>query len=290
MRVAVIGSSGQLGTDVSRACSEAGHHVILLSHDQIEVTDQDSVRDTLRRHCPETVVNCAAYVRVDEAQEDSEAAFRVNALGALYVAQACADLNAFCIYISTDYVFDGEKAEPYTEEDTPRPINVYGASKLAGEYLVRQACPQSLIVRVASLFGKTGARGKGGNFIETVLSKAKAGERLSVVYDTHISPTYARDAAEAIVKLAELDSQRIVHFANSTSGMCTWYLLAKKATELCCLDVPVEPVSSDADSRRATRPRNSALDSTRAATLLGHPLPHWEVALKRYLEEKGHLG
>jgi len=289
VKIAVIGSAGQLGADVSRAFSDAEHLVIPLSHDSIEVTDQDSVRETLRYHRPETVVNCAAYVRVDQAEEDSETAFRVNALGALYVARVCAEINAFCIYISTDYVFDGEKAGPYTEDDTPRPINVYGASKLAGEYLVRQACPRSVIVRVASLFGKTGANGKGGNFIETILSKAKAGERLRVVNDACISPTYTCDAAAAIVRLLEQVSPSFVHVTNSTSGVCTWYLLAKKAIELCCLNVSIEPVSSDAYSRRAARPRNSALDSRRAAKLIGHPLPDWEDALKRYLKEKGYL-
>lgn len=290
MKTAVIGSAGQLGTDLCRAFSDAAHHVIPLSHDSVEVTDQYSVRKALWHYRPDIVVNCAAYVQVDRAEDDVETVFRVNAIGALNVARACAELGALCIYISTDYVFDGEKGGPYTEDDTPRPINVYGTSKLAGEYLVRKACPTSVIVRVASLFGKSGARGKGSSFIETILAKARAGECLKVVSDIHISPTYSRDAAVAIVKLAKQDSPSVVHVANSTAGGCTWYLLARRATELCRLDATIEPVSADTYPSRAARPRNSALNGRRVAELLGHPLPDWEDALKRYLEEKGHLG
>ena len=288
VKVAVIGSAGQLGADVSRAFGDAGHDVIPLSHSGIEVTDPDSVQKTLWHHRPEFVVNCAAYVRVDEAEDDVEAAFRVNAFGALNVARVCADLGALCIYISTDYVFDGEKAEPYTEEDTPGPMSVYGASKLAGEYLVRQACPKWMIVHVASLFGRTGARGMGGNFIETIVAQARAGAHLKVVNDTRISPTYSRDAAAAIVGLANQATPGVVHV--TSSGSCTWYELAQKAIELCRLETSIEPVSSDAYLRRTARPRKSALNNGRAAKVLGAPLPHWEDALHRYFQEKGHLG
>jgi dTDP-4-dehydrorhamnose reductase len=200
----------------------------------------------------------------------------------------CAELDALCIYVSTDYVFDGEKTQPYTEEDPPRPINVYGTSKLAGEYLVRQTCPRWTIVRVASLFGNSGARAKGGNFIDSILAQAKSGSRLRVVNDTRISPTYALDAALAIVHLAQQATSGIVHVTNS--GFCTWYELAKKVTELCRFEVSIEPVSSDAFPRRAARPRNSALNNTWAEKVIGAPVPAWEDALDRYLRCKGHIG
>ena len=288
MRVAVIGSAGQLGTEVYQAFCAAGHDVLPLSHAEIEVTDPASVRKALRPDRAEIAVNCAAYVRVDEAEDDGESAFRVNALGALNVARVCRELNALCVYLSTDYVFDGEKAKPYTEMDSPRPINVYGASKLAGEYLVRQACSKWTIVRVASLFGGSGARAKGGNFIESILAQAKAGSPLRVVNDTHISPTYARDAAATIVRLAQQSIRGIVHVTNS--GVCTWYGLAKKVAELCCLNACIEPVSSEAFPRRAARPRNSALNNMKAESVLGAPLPVWQDALERYLRCKGHIG
>ncbi|MFQ5814428.1 MAG: dTDP-4-dehydrorhamnose reductase [Anaerolineae bacterium] len=287
MKVAVIGSMGQLGTDLVRSFSEAGQEVIPLPHAEMEVTDQDSVRKILLHHRPQAVVNCAAYVRVDQAEGEPEAAFRVNALGALYVARACAELNALCLYISTDYVFEGDKDEPYNEEDTPRPINVYGASKLAGEHLVRLACPQSLIVRVGCLFGKAGASGKGGNFIETILARTRASERLKIVSDIRISPTYTSDAAPVLVKLTVMRTTGIVHVTNS--GSCTWYALAKRAVELSSLNIPIEPVSSSSYPRPASRPRNSALDGTRAAKLVGDTFRPWEEALESYLKEKGYL-
>ena len=288
MRVAVIGSAGQLGTEVCQAFGAVGHDVSPLTHEEIEVTDPESVRKALRPDRPEAVVNCAAYVRVDDAEDAAESAFRVNALGALNVARICAELDALCVYISTDYVFDGEKTQPYTEEDFPRPINVYGSSKLAGEHLVRQACPKWMTVRVASLFGKSGSRAKSGNFIETILEQAKKAATLRVVNDTRISPTYAVDAAMAIVQLVQQANSGIVHVTNS--GCCTWYGLAKKVTELCRLKVSIEPASSAAFPRRAARPRNSALDNTQVTAVLGASLPPWEDSVRRYLECQGYLG
>lgn len=288
MRVAVIGSAGQLGTDLVHALSEAGHEPVALAHTDLEVTESGKVGEVIRDLRPDVVVNCAAYVRVDKAEDEPDLAFLVNALGALYVARACADSGAACVHVSTDYVFDGCKSSPYAEDDPPRPINVYGASKLAGEYLVRQACSESLIVRVASLFGRAGASGKGGNFIETILAKARAGEQLRVVNDVRMSPTYTRDAALAIVRLIEQEARGIVHLTNA--GVCTWYDLAKTALDLLHVSADIEPITSDAYPTRAARPANSALAGTRVASILGAPLPAWKDALLRYLLEKGHLG
>ncbi|MFQ5874343.1 MAG: dTDP-4-dehydrorhamnose reductase, partial [Dehalococcoidia bacterium] len=235
----------------------------------------------------EVVVNCAAYVRVDQAEEEPEIAIRVNSVGALYVARACAEINALCVYISTDYVFDGEKREPYTEDDIPRPINVYGASKLAGEYLVRQARPESLIVRVASLFGKAGASGKGGNFIETLLAKARAGERLRVVNDIRISPTYTYDGARALVQLLRQGATGLFHLTNI--GSCTWYEFARKILELVSPGTDLEAVSSLEYPSKARRPKDSSLRSVRLAGFLEDALRPWEEALNSYLVETGHI-
>src|SRR5256712_7246649 len=188
--VAVIGSAGQLGSDLVALLGESGRHkVVALSHRDIEVANPRSVRGALGAVRPDILVNCAAFVRVDDCEDQPETAFLVNAVGALYVAQACRESNALCVYISTDYVFDGQKGTPYTEEDCPHPINVYGASKLAGEHLVRQACPRSLVVRTAGLFGLTGARGKYGNFIESVIAKHQRREPIRVVYVIRTPPT-----------------------------------------------------------------------------------------------------
>ena len=284
-RVAVIGSTGQLGTDVVRVLTEAGaYRVSPLNHGQIECTDPGSVRKALAEVSPEVVINCVAFVRVDECEDRPEEAFQVNTLGGLYVARACVELNALCVYISTDYVFDGEKGEAYTEDDPPCPINVYGTSKLAGEHLVRQACPRWLIVRVASLFGKAGARGKGGNFVETILAKAQSRQPLRVVNDIYMSPTYTHDAARALEQLLQQGATGLFHLTNA--GACTWYEFAHKALHLVGLDDLLEPVTSQDYPSRALRPRDSSLRSTRLDAFIRECLRPWQEALKAYFVEK----
>ena len=287
-RVVVIGSSGQLGHDLVEVLRAAnGFEVIPLDHDRIECTDLASVRAALLPLKARAVINCAAFVRVDDCEAQVREAFAVNAIGALNVARATAECGAKCVYISTDYVFAGAKDSPYVESDAAEPINVYGASKLAGEHLVRQAAPDWLIVRVASLFGNTGARGKGGNFVETILAKARQGEPLKVVDDILISPTYTRDAAQAIVQLITGDARGVVHAVNN--GNCTWFELAKSALVLCQLTASLEAVPSTQFPTPARRAKNSALASTRLQPEFGIVMPPWRDALRAYLVEKGHL-
>lgn len=285
MRVAVIGGTGQLGADLVKVLQETGNYQVFpLSHAEVECSNLDSLRLALTNLQPEIIVNCAAFVRVDECEDRPEEAFRVNALGALYVARVSAGFNALCVYISTDYVFDGEKKGPYTEEDTPYPINIYGTSKLAGEYLISQACPRWLIVRMASIFGKMGARGKGGNFVETMLAKAQTGEPVRVVNDIRMSPTYSYDAAQVLERLIRQESTGIFHVTNR--GSCTWYDFAREALELAGLTAKLEPVFSSEYPVKARRPRNSSLRSVR---LSSDTLRPWEEALRAYLVEKGYI-
>lgn len=285
IRIAIIGSRGQLGTDLVKVLQQSGRYQVFpLSHAEVECTEPDSVKVILTKLNPEIVVNCAAFVRVDECEDRPDEAFKVNSLGALYVARACTELNALCVYISTDYVFDGKKEEPYIEDDPPYPINVYGTSKLAGEYLVSQSCPEWLIVRMASLFGKEGARGKGGNFVETILAKAQAGEPLRVVNDIRMSPTYTYDAAQVLELLIRQGETGLFHVTNS--GSCTWYEFARKTLELVGINTKLEPISSLDYPTKAHRPRNSALRSVR---LVGNFLRFWEEALRDYLVEKAYI-
>jgi dTDP-4-dehydrorhamnose reductase len=288
MRVAVIGSAGQLGTDLVDILRRGGNYEVFgLAHREIECRDPISIEKALKTARPEVVVNCAAFVQVDDAERCPEDAFRVNGVGALNVARACAGLDALCVYVSTDYVFDGTKGAPYTETDAPHPINVYGVSKLAGEYLVQATCRRWLIVRMASLFGRTGSSGKGGNFVETILAKAKAGEPLRLIDDVRMSPTYTRDAAQALERLLQQRTAGIFHLANV--GNCTWYEFACKALELAGLGNKVEPISSSNYPMQARRPRNSSLESTKLDLSLKGAGRPWHEALKDYLTEKGHL-
>jgi dTDP-4-dehydrorhamnose reductase len=287
-KVLIFGSTGQLGTDLVSVLHGCGNfEVIPLNHEDADCTDAIAVRAAVLHSRPQFVINSAAYVRVDDCEDHASEAFAVNAIGAFNIARAGAEIDACCVYVGTDYVFDGEKQTAYTESDPTNPINVYGASKLAGEHLVRQTARRWLIVRVASLFGKTGARGKGGNFIETILAKAKRGDPLKVVNDIRISPTYTRDAANVIEHLISAHSTGVVHAANR--GACTWYEFAKTALELCAIDASISAVPSSTFPTRARRPKNSVLGTERLFAGAGVETPTWQDALRAYLHEKGHL-
>ena len=296
-RIALLGATGQLGHDIARVAKMKGLDLVPLSHEEIEVTDLESVRQAFAKVRPEVVVNCAAFHQVDRCEEDPAQAFQVNALGALNVARSANALGAKCVYLSTDYVFPGDKPPPkegttspansYVEADRPAPVNVYGVSKLAGEQLTLTAQPEALIVRVASLFGVAGARGKGGNFIESILKKARNGGQLQVVSDQFMTPTYTMDAADAILQLVESNESGLVHASNS--GACSWFDFAVKAVELTRLKAPVQPVSASTYPSKARRPANSALNNSRLADLLGRAQRSWSGGLQAYLIEKGYL-
>jgi dTDP-4-dehydrorhamnose reductase len=284
-RIVIVGSTGQLGTDLVEALRlDDKRETLPLIHADCDCTNADQVMSVMRSLHPDVVINCAAYVRVDDCEDHAREAFEVNALGALNVARACAAGDALCVYISTDYVFDGAKDTPYVESDPTYPINVYGASKLAGEHLLRQTAPRWLIVRMASLFGKTGARGKGGNFVEAIIKKAKAGEPIRVINDITMSPTYARDASDALALLIREGVTGLIHVTNS--GACTWYEFAKTIVDIIGLASDVVPVSSTEFPSVARRPKNSALRSERVI----HQLRSWQDATKAYLIEKGYVG
>jgi dTDP-4-dehydrorhamnose reductase len=282
----ILGSTGQLGSACTEVFRGAGVNVTPLSHAEVEIADGPSVRRALEAYHPDVTVNCAAYVRVNDAEDHIEDAFRVNALGALHVAQACAKVNSVCVYISTDFVFDGTASRPYTEEDVTHPINVYGTSKLAGELLVRQACPRWLIARVASLFGEMGSQGKGGNFVDTIVRNGKARTPTRVVNDVRMSPTYARDAAKALAWLLSHAETGVFHLTNA--GSCTWFDFARRILELSDLPVVPEPISSREYPTRAPRPLNSSMNSTRLPQEVRTILRPWEDAVAAYLEQKGH--
>jgi len=282
MKVAVIGASGQLGSDLIKVFDD----VIPLTHRDIEVTDLSSC-EVLKELKPDVIINTAAYHKTDECEENPEKTFLVNSVGARNVALICRKIGAIDVYISTDYVFDGAKKEPYTEEDIPNPINVYGVSKYAGEILTRYICEKCYIIRVSSLFGVAGARGKGGNFVETMIKKAKAGDELNVVNDITMSPTYTKDAAVAIKEIIYNKlPYGIYHVTND--GSCTWYEFAKTIFEITGIDAKLNPITSDKFPTKAKRPKNSALSIEKMKSF-GIVMRHWRDALKDYLKEKGHI-
>lgn len=284
MRVVVIGSTGQLGTDLMKVLG-SDHEVIGLTHGDIEVTDYNSCL-VLKKYSPDVIINTAAFHKTDLCEDEPLKTFSVNALGAKNVALISKEIGATCVFISTDYVFDGSKNEPYTENDVPNPINTYGISKLAGELYTRWN-PRHYVVRVASLFGVAGASGKGGNFVETMIKKAKSGEVIRVVDDMWMSPTYTRDAASAIKKILELKLPFGVYHATN-QGFCTWFQFAKEIFNQLSLSPGLEPIKTEELKMKAKRPRFSALRSIKLPKY-GIYMREWKEALRAYLTEKGYL-
>ena len=284
MRIVVIGSTGQLGTDLMKVLG-TDHEVIGLTHSDIEATDYNSCL-ILKKFDPDVIINTAAFHKTDLCEDEPLKTFSVNALGAKNVAVISKEIDAACVFISTDYVFDGTKNEPYTEDDVPNPINTYGISKLAGELYTRWN-PKHYVVRVASLFGVAGASGKGGNFVETMIKKAKNNEVIRVVDDMWMSPTYTRDAATAIKKILELELPfGVYHVTNQ--GFCTWFQFAKEIFNQLDLNPVLEPIKTEELKMKAKRPRFSALKSIKLPKY-GIHMREWKEALYDYLVEKGHL-
>ena len=281
MKVALIGASGQLGNDLLKIAPQR-IELIPLSRKEIDITVKEQVENVIKKLSPEIIINTSAYVKVDLAEEEADKAFMVNALGVKNLVDICRELEIVFLHISTDYVFDGKKfelKEPYTEEDTPNPINIYGLSKYAGELIVQNYLEKYYIIRVASLYGKKGASGKGGNFVYTIINRAKNGEPLRVVNDIFMSPTYTLDAAKKIWEIIlEEKPFGIYHVTNS--GYCSWYEFAVKILEYSGLKnkVDIKAIKHTELKTKARRPMWSPLKSVK-----GIELRRWEEALKDFL-------
>jgi dTDP-4-dehydrorhamnose reductase len=284
MKIAIIGSTGQLGTDLVKLLHNE-HEVIGLTHKDIEVTDYNSCL-ILKGHHPDLVINTAAFHKTDQCEEEPLKTFSVNAIGARNIRTISTEIGATTIFISTDYVFDGCKNEPYTEDDTPNPINTYGISKLAGELYTKQN-PKHYIIRVASLFGVAGASGKGGNFIESMMTKARKDEVLSVVDDMWMTPTYTKDAALTVKQIIEKTLPSGTYHATN-QGYCTWFQFSRQIFTETSLNPTLKPIKTSELQVKASRPRFSALKSTKLPKY-GIEMRDWKQALHDYLIEKRYI-
>jgi dTDP-4-dehydrorhamnose reductase len=284
-RIVVIGSTGQLGSDLMRVF---GPEAIGLAHPDVEITDEAATTAKLHALRPGWVLNTAAFNRVDDCETDATLAFAVNAIGALNVSRAAAGIGAGVVFFSTDYVFGGDqqRRQPYAESDTPEPLNVYGASKCAGEQLVRLANPRHLIIRTAGLFGQTTSR-KGWTFPELMLQKARTGEHVRVVHDQILTPTYSADLAAKVKELIERGAAGLFHVANA--GACSWFDFTAELFRLANVSAELTPITTGQSERRARRPAYSALTSTRLQTFGVAALRPWQDALRDYLGKKGEL-
>jgi len=277
MRIAILGGRGQLGSALAKVL---GEEAVVFGHEECDVTFSRMVTDTLHKAMPlDAVVNCAAYQRVDDCEDNIYDAIMVNVVGAANVASAAERLGIQVVYISTDYVF-GDNG-PWRTLDKPHPLNVYGFTKLCGEYLTRNT-HRWLIVRTSTLFGLRGSRSKGGNFVDTMVRLGRQKRELIVVDDLVMSPTYAGDLAEAIVLLLRHRKRGVYHITNS--GFCSWKQFAEEIFKQMRFDVNVKPCRS-IERDRARRPKNSVLLNTRFEAEFEKLRP-WQDALAEYLKLK----
>jgi dTDP-4-dehydrorhamnose reductase len=273
MKLLVTGAAGMLGHEVVAAAERLGHDVAAWDLPECDLTDAGATLDAIRRLAPRAVVNCAAYTNVDGAEADEAMATRVNGEAAGNVARACAAAGARLVHVSTDYVFDGTKREPWVESDPTRPLGAYGRSKLHGEDLVRAELPDHAVVRTAWLFGPHGP-----NFVSTMLRLAAERDEVQVVTDQVGSPTFAGHLAPALVDMAERTEAGIFHGAGA--GSCSWYELTLETFDAAGVSCRVLPTTAEQFARRAPRPAYSVLGSERE-----HPitLAPWQEGVRAHL-------
>jgi dTDP-4-dehydrorhamnose reductase len=283
MRVAVVGAGGQLGRALRR---RLGARCVPLTHAEIEITDDASVRAALGRVRPEAVVNAAAYNLVDRGELEPDVAYAVNALGPRSLAAYCASAAVPLVHVSTDYVFgrDENRAEPYAEPDAPGPLSAYGVSKLAGEQFVLAASPRHAVLRTCGLYGPVPTPGR-GNFVETMLRLAEERDELTVVDDQRCTPTNVDDLAAAVEAVLGTGAGGLFHATNA--GETTWCDFARAILEAAGKTTPVRAITSAQFAAPARRPAYSVLNCDRLADATGFRFPPWHDALKRYLHGRG---
>jgi dTDP-4-dehydrorhamnose reductase len=279
VRVLLVGGSGQLGSEIrSRWTSD---EIVAPLHAELDLEDAATLERALDDARPELVVNCAAFHNVDVCEAEPERAFAVNALAVDAVAALCAARDVALLTISTDYVFDGNASLPYKEEDYPRPISAYGASKLAGEQLVLRREVRAFVVRTCGVYGAHASKSK-GTFIDRIIAQARSGEQPRVVSDVVASPTYAGHLAIALREIVTSGAYGLYHACNV--GPVSWYDFACGALELAGIAQPVEPISAAQWKAPARRPAFSALANAKLERL-GLAMPTWREGIAAYLQD-----
>jgi len=269
MKILVTGANGMLGRDLCPILEDVGVFVIETDIHNLDIRDEELVLDAITQIHPDMVIHCAAYTNVDKAEEDFETAEKLNVYGTENIAKACGGLDIPMIYISTDYIFDGTKNEPYTPTDNPKPLNNYGLTKLRGEEMVKKYCEKHYIVRTSWLYGHHGK-----NFVETMLQLAQKGETLKVVDDQIGCPTWTVELANGILKLL---SKPFGTYHVCGSGKTSWYDFAKEIFKQSNINIEVHPCKTEEFPRPAKRPQYSVMDNQGLCR-------NWPAALHDYLE------
>ena len=269
----LAGAGGQLGLELASILPERDHEVVALDRRGLDVADPEAVEGAVDEHEPEMVINAAAYTNVDGCEDETGLAYAVNALGPRNLAQACERRGCALLHVSTNYVFDGENGRPYEPFDSPNPISAYGRTKFAGEEYVMRLMNRWYVVRSAGVYGR------GHNFVRTMLRVASERDSLEVKDDEFISPTYARDLAEGIVRVVEGGRYGLYHLTNA--GSCSWYEFTREIFRLTGVETEVVPIPGSEYPLPAARPANGVLSS-----LGGPELRHWKEALEDYLNRE----
>jgi dTDP-4-dehydrorhamnose reductase len=283
MKILLIGRTGQLGGDLLR--NGAGHEIVAPERAELDIVRPEQIRRAIEQHRPQLVINCAAFHNVPLCEEQPEQAFRINCTAVRDLAAACRESDVRLITFSSDYVFGGDakRRTPYGEEDLPRPLQVYGISRLAGEHAALSSAPEhAVVIRTCGLYGSSGARSKGGNFVDGRVADGRAGKTIEMAMEQTVAPTSTADLSKAVLALAAQArlAPGIYHLVNE--GECSWYELTAAIVEVLRLPAKVVPVDRGGVSGRMRRPLYSVLANDKARRL-GITLAPWRDALERYL-------
>ncbi len=285
MKIAVIGANGQLGNDVVTEFQRNGDEVVALTHVELEVADNNSVSTCMRALRPDVIVNAAAMHHVENCEREPDKAFAVNGMGSRNVALAAKEVEAVLMHVSTDYVFDGNHDKPYLESDSPRPLNVYGNTKLAGEYFVRSGVEKHFVLRTSAIYGHKPCRAKGGlNFIDLMLKLAKERDELRVVDSEIVSPTSTSELARQIVALSRSNQYGLYHA--TAEGECSWYKFAREIFEIAGVRVNLQIAGPNEFPTKVPRPKYSVLENRALKTHGLNVFRPWQEGVHAYLSAK----
>jgi dTDP-4-dehydrorhamnose reductase len=285
-RVLITGGGGQLASDLE-ALLESGAEVFAPPRTALDITDDAAIESAFATHRPDVVFNCAAFHNVEVCEREEDLAFAVNARAVKRLAVRCAEANAQLVHLSTNYVFDGTRFEPYDEDAVPRPSSIYAISKFAGERAALAYAPGSLVVRTAGLYGLHGSASKGGNFVTRMIARAREQGALKVVADQLLTPTFTADLAAGILAALDVGVTGLLHVTNA--GATSWHGFTEAIVELAGVDVPVEAGTTTIAPGAADRPLNGVLRSSASERAGLAPLRPWQSALTDYLEQAGLL-
>ena len=281
MKVAIIGSNGQLGSDLVREFTTGSNEVVPLTHSDINVEEFDSSRNLLLNIKPEVILNTAAFHVVPKCEDDPQKAFQINSLGALNLSKISDELNAINLYYSTDYVFDGEKKTPYFESDKPNPLNVYATTKLNGEYYTLNYSKHGIVLRVSGIYGEVPCRAKGGNFITTMIKASKEKPEVKVVNDEILTPTPTKEIAKKTKEIVQKRLSGLFHL--TCEGQCSWYEFAEVIFSRLKLKTPLGSISVTEIPILVKRPTYSVLENQRIKQCRVSDMPVWKEALIEFL-------